>query len=165
STTSRVIPASIAFVGDVVANLAKSVGRAASTALAEAGAPTKKYKGGEITGPLEGVGKEAVGAAEALAPLVSGDPEKVRKAVEEEVGYAFVPLVPRGAVSRPAKAVKEGVKRGAKAAARGAVRVFPKRARQAFAEREMRARRRGPGRVRRRVQIVTGGAKRKRVSV
>src|SRR5690606_37222510 len=70
-TTSRVIPASIAFVGDAVANLAKSGGRAASTALAEAGASTKKYKGSEITGPLEGVGKEAIGAAKALAPLVS----------------------------------------------------------------------------------------------
>src|SRR5690606_30610846 len=159
STTSRVIPASIAFVGDVVANLAKSGGRAASTALAEAGASTKKYKGSEITGPLEGVGKEATGAAEALAPLVSGDSEKVRKAVEEEIGYAFVPLAPRGAVSRPAGAAKEGVKAGAKAAGRGAIRVLPKRTQEAIRQRQAISKRKGPGRTRRAMQLVTGKGK------
>src|SRR5690606_2951137 len=83
----------------------------------------------------------------------------------EEVGYAFVPLAPRGAVSRPARAAKEGVKTGAKATGRGVIRVLPKRTQEAIKQRQAISKRKGPGRTRRAMQVITGKGKRKRVSV
>lgn len=86
-TTARAIPASLAFGATALAD----VGRAAAT---------------QDTAPLKGLAQEAKASFQALEPLISGDPDKVRKATEESLGYVGAPLIPSalskaGKVARP----------------------------------------------------------------
>lgn len=139
-TTARVIPASLAFLGTAAADVGRTGYRAAQTA-APGG---KSYTGKEILDPVKGTGKAALAAGKALGPLVSGDPEKVKEAVEEDVGYMFVPVVPRVGAAAAATRVARAGGRGIKGAGR---KVVPAGVRHA-----------------RPVQVVTGRGTRKRVS-
>lgn len=125
-TTSRAIPASLAFIGSAIGSGGVTAGRAASTGAAALGIPgARQFTGSEITEPVRGVGGELGGVVEGLKPLVSGDPEQVRQTVEDELGYMFVPLLPRGAVSSPVR----GVRSGARAAGRAVREPLARRAR------------------------------------
>lgn len=108
---------------------------------------------GYLEGAAKAIGK---GAVDVVKPYVSGDPEKVKKATEN-TGYILAPLAPRGAVSRPARAVGRGVKKTAEHAAEPvAKRVRVRRAKSG---------RVGPSKTQKAVQAVTGGKKRKDVAV
>lgn len=139
ATTARAIPASLSFV----ASAAGAAGKAAVTG---------------DTSSLKGTAKAGEQALEALKPLVSGDPEKVREAVEDDVGYIFAPLAPRGIVSGPAKTLGKGVKSTAKAT----IKALPE-PKSRVAKRAV-ARRNPPGKMRRAGQVVTGGRKRRSVA-
>lgn len=91
-TTARAIPASLAFGATALYD----IGKAAAT---------------QDTDPLKGLAKEAKASVEALKPLISGDPDKVRKATEESIGYVGAPLLPKagGAVAKATRPLTESV--------------------------------------------------------
>lgn len=93
-TTARALPGMIAGVAAPVFGAGQSAGRAVSTLADTAGIPgAKTYSPKEIAAPTVDTTKQLVeGSVEMAKPFVSGDPEKVRKAVEDQVGY--VPLLP-----------------------------------------------------------------------
>lgn len=135
ATTLEAVPATFAFLGSAAA----SAYRAARTG---------------DTGPLKGTARAGKEAFKALEPLVSGDPEKVEQAVEDDVGYVFAPLLPRGAVSAPARAVGRAAKATGKGAARTARGIAPQGPPPSG----------GPGPLRHAAQVVGGRKTRKRVA-
>jgi hypothetical protein len=111
ATTGRSIPASLGFLGDIAASFGASGVRATQSGLAAAGLPGgHDYSGQQIVAPIEGVAEQVPQIVNSLAPLVSGDPAKVRQATESQLGYVFAPLLPRGAISRPVQALGRGVR-------------------------------------------------------
>jgi hypothetical protein len=118
ATTARSIPASLGFLADAAAGLGASGVRATQEGLAAAGLPGgHNYSGSEIASPTESVVAQVPDIVSSLAPLVSGDPAAVRNATESQLGYVFAPLLPRGAISGPVRAVGRGVRGVAERAA------------------------------------------------
>jgi uncharacterized membrane protein YgcG len=98
-TTAQAIPATFAFGATI------------------AGDAIEAAKTGDST-PLKGTLNEAKSAVTQLAPLVSGDADQVKDAIENDVGYVMAPLLPRGLASTPAKAAARAVIGGGKKAVR-----------------------------------------------
>lgn len=106
------------------------------------------------TGPLEGSLKQGAKALKALEPLVSGDAEAVEKATEDDLGYVFAPLGPRGAITKPVAGTAKALGRGTRRTVR---RITPDAKGKGRVEQ--------PGSVRRAKQVITGGKTRKRIAV
>lgn len=116
--------------------------------------------------PLAAAGKQGVEALKQLEPYVSGDAEAVEHATEEESGYVFAPLAPKGIFSKPAKA-------GAKATGRGIARTVEEVAKPVKAARNSRPvvrvvpkrpQKTKPGPIRKAKQVIVGTGDRKKMA-